>query len=661
MAAVYIHNALFSPEMGSGSPPGGSRPVSGHGRNAHQRTQSSYSVVTLQTTTTHTHPTESILHSVASVSSAYHDLLARQPPHPSEARSGWSAPLRLHDGPDVLGYREKALSKRLRRLRMAKVSFEVVIGGWATYTTIRYFLAFSFTSAHDIEIITLALGTSSVLSLCLLLASIFLFVLSPRSWQVSHAFSVLTRHILPYISSILLIAPAIVNLVLVGLLRRRNSVLEATRNCPWDVDVLWAGNGGNCDETRKASWGAWLAGAIVRLVLTIAIPAAYHVIAQMYHRTHDKLGSRASRRRSHPVLMGSPLSLPGPASPSLQPMINATTPPMSPGNLSPYNSPSLVRQSRGSYIAETPASPSTSGDRRSLPSARSRVASTKEGAVNVSRYSLSSSGHGHRSGTDDDEDLDSEGHGGSSVETVVTPGQRPVLVKRNTSSSEGGHPSGSGSDQSPRHSVQQPHEIELLEFVDRFRSLVDQVSRETEEGMEYARRPDYPFDPAALNQRIVNLDDDSDDDEEEEDSESGTDGRSMTPEDYVAMLGGYVRRMPTIESLSSREVMSLANSRGGQSSRPPTRAATLSVSEQGSQPPSRSNSLNWRQLDIVAASNGNGDPATPRSQNGSGSGSHPSVARTGSISSRRSLGTPVLTESPVQTEFPWNVSHEENS
>ncbi|KZT21288.1 hypothetical protein NEOLEDRAFT_1244648 [Neolentinus lepideus HHB14362 ss-1] len=654
MAAVYIHNALFSPEIGSGSPPSGSRPTSGHGRAPHQRTQSSYSILTLQTATTHTYPTESILHSVASVSTAYHDLLARQPPHPSEASYGWDTPLRLHDGPEVLGYREKTLAKRLRRLGTAKIPLEVVLGGWAIYTTVRYFVAFSFTPAHDIEIISLSVGASSVLSLCLLVASILLFILSPRSWQTSHMFSVVTRILLSYASSVFLIAPAAVNLVLVALLRRRTSVLQVTRLCAWDVDVLWAGNGRSCDGTHKAKWAPWFAGAIVRLVLTIVIAAVYHVIARMYHQTYDKLESHSSFRRSQPVLIGSPLTLPVSASSSLQPIINATTPPMTPGTLSPYFSPSLIRQSRGSYASETGASPPTSAsDRRSLRGHRPRIASTKEGVLTVPRKSLSSSGHEHHD-TEFDDDLDSEEHGDSSVETVTV--QTPPVVKKN--SLDGEHQS--GSEHSNRHGpapVEQGlYEIELLEFEDRFRSLVSQVSRETEEGMNFATQPDYTFDPAVLNRRIVNLDADE---EEEGDSESGMDARSMTPEDYISMLGGYVRRMPTIESLGSREVMSLTNSRCGTSSRPPTRAATLSMSEQGSQPPSRSNSLNWRQLDIVAAvNNGTAEPTTPLSP--SGSVSQRSVVRAGSMSSWRSLGTSVVVESPVQTEFPWNPAHEES-
>lgn len=69
--------------------------------------------------------------------------------------------------------------------------------------------------------------------------------------------------------------------------------------------------------------------------------------------------------------------------------------------------------------------------------------------------------------------------------------------------------------------------------------------------------------------------------------------------DYVPVMGKLIQRMPTIESLGSREVMSLASAsayRGDRSvhtlSRPPTRANTLSLSEAAGSPSvSRSNSL----------------------------------------------------------------------
>lgn len=38
--------------------------------------------------------------------------------------------------------------------------------------------------------------------------------------------------------------------------------------CRWDIDVVWGGRSGQCPE-GPAKWGGWLAGAIVRFILTL--------------------------------------------------------------------------------------------------------------------------------------------------------------------------------------------------------------------------------------------------------------------------------------------------------------------------------------------------------------------------------------------------------
>lgn len=122
---------------------------------------------------------------------------------------------------------------------------------------------------------------------------------------------------------------------------------------------------------------------------------------------------------------------------------------------------------------------------------------------------------------------------------------------------------------------------------DRFRSLYDQVDAKTEAGMQLAQN-----------------DRSEDDSNSYPPSPTSSEPSPMENEDdYVqfARIGNPkpFRRMPTIESLGSREVMSLASSTRGEFersihnlSRPPTRTNTLTMSEGGSCPPSRSNSLN---------------------------------------------------------------------
>jgi hypothetical protein len=142
------------------------------------------------------------------------------------------------------------------------------------------------------------------------------------------------------------------------------------------------------------------------------------------------------------------------------------------------------------------------------------------------------------------------------------------------------------------------HDHELTSFADRFRSIVSQITRETEEALEFARpdhdsppaEPDPPSDfyPPSLPPTV------------------GYDefGRPYPPDEHILILNGYIRRMPTIESMGSREVGSMTASSmytdrdtrtlsfqsSPPASRPPTRANTLEQN-MGSRSSSRSNSL----------------------------------------------------------------------
>ena len=158
-------------------------------------------------------------------------------------------------------------------------------------------------------------------------------------------------------------------------------------------------------------------------------------------------------------------------------------------------------------------------------------------------------------------------------------------------------------DGSPESSSQ-PSDADLSGFVDRFRSLVGQVSREVEDGLEIARRDgtsrDHPPSsyPEIDTAQALSA--------EELDSLLHSDefGMAQAPEDHVIILGGYVRRMSTIESLGSREMgsassvhrnttfMSNHSSSGHtQQSRPPTRMNTVTT-DVVAEPSSHNSSLN---------------------------------------------------------------------
>jgi hypothetical protein len=138
-------------------------------------------------------------------------------------------------------------------------------------------------------------------------------------------------------------------------------------------------------------------------------------------------------------------------------------------------------------------------------------------------------------------------------------------------------------------------EGDLQGFEDRFRQLVDQVSRELEES-RIAERNELHTPPLhnVLDTHTPYMTIDEF-------------GREVPSEEPVAILGGVIKRMPTIESVGSRELASIRSATllgGGPacssaaSSRPPTRTTVASLNDaasaslaSASQPSSRSNSL----------------------------------------------------------------------
>ena len=180
-------------------------------------------------------------------------------------------------------------------------------------------------------------------------------------------------------------------------------------------------------------------------------------------------------------------------------------------------------------------------------------------------------------------------------------------------------------------------DADLHGFVDRFRFLVDQITRETEEGIALAQndRPGHYVSPMAHD--IEDL---------------RPSHRSPFPsdddDDYVPVLGRTVHRMPTIESLGSREVMSLATSSLHRASpgphhmsRPSTRSNTFSLEEAGIRTPSvrsRANSLDAAlALTSTPTTADPPDDAWQGAQQSSGSGG---VSRSGSHASSSSKSNP---------------------
>lgn len=189
-------------------------------------------------------------------------------------------------------YWELASARRMRRLRLLKgalmsiigrssiiprstprVSRRVIIGSWASYTTVRYFIAYVIYSNRTRRSVALSLGISSALSL-LVAGALALSLVVPNhtthSRPNSGSLGKSLRHVCQFLASFFLFAPAAVNLALVFSWRNTGSEFSLRGRCHWNPDVVWEGVGGQC--TRHAPvWGVWLAAAISRLVLTAVI------------------------------------------------------------------------------------------------------------------------------------------------------------------------------------------------------------------------------------------------------------------------------------------------------------------------------------------------------------------------------------------------------
>jgi hypothetical protein len=171
----------------------------------------------------------------------------------------------------------------------------------------------------------------------------------------------------------------------------------------------------------------------------------------------------------------------------------------------------------------------------------------------------------------------------------------------------------------------QPTDVDLSGFTDRFKSLVNQVSREVDDGLDIVRRENTTWDYAPSSYAEHHMTQAATTPDELERllyaDEFGI-ASAPTPEDHVIMLGGYVRRMSTIESIGSREmgsassvhrnatfVSSHSSSGHTQQSRPPTRANTL-TNDAAAESPSRDSSPNVSSVGTGGHGGGNNTSAS---------------------------------------------------
>ncbi|KAI0693091.1 hypothetical protein C8T65DRAFT_668748 [Cerioporus squamosus] len=581
MAAVFLHNAIIATEPAS--PPSLAHPHPHFGphptqhrapnrRTTHDRQLSSVSSVTLQTSTSeHSHPTEPLIHPGSSESSVYLDLLARQPTHPSSPPPARGSGLTLQGDPVTARERrtqyERMVRRRLQRLRWAQRALFVIIGGWAIYNTIRYYLGAWLHPYRERQVIALVLGSCTALCIACNAVSVIISATAPHlGWYYRpRSKHVLLQSFLHYSSSLCVLGPAVVNFVLVFLWRNTGDASNSLRGrCRWDIDVVWSGLGGECGHSP--AWGYWVAGSSVRLILTAAFLIAYHAVSYKYTVTR-----RPSRRRhASAIFRHSAASFPSPStgtmasSRSFRPMetVSSSTLPVSSGADS-HTSPRRERSGNAS-----------DGETHTLRSSRSRIVAgdVSPSGSKVVRRAVSAQGlksaASHQeptmrsqspSSSEEDTAESGEDRFGRALNRTLG-GYASVSLASPPPQDREGRGAGSSWDPVP--------DSELNSFAAHFRALVEQVTRETDEAVEYAQSDQYDF-PATYS------------------------GASRDRDDAHVVVGRTIHRMPTIESLGSHEVMSLASmSAAGGFSRPSTRSNTLSNTDAPhSRSASRANSL----------------------------------------------------------------------
>ena len=145
-------------------------------------------------------------------------------------------------------------------------------GGWATYSTVRYYIGAFLHHVRERQVISLVLGSCTASCVACNTLSVVITASAPHlGWYYKpRSKYIFFKCLLHYSSSISLLTPALVNLILTFLWRNTANVENGIRGrCYWDIDVVWSGLGGQCDDSP--AWGFWLAGSLVRLILTAGI------------------------------------------------------------------------------------------------------------------------------------------------------------------------------------------------------------------------------------------------------------------------------------------------------------------------------------------------------------------------------------------------------
>ncbi|TEB33904.1 hypothetical protein FA13DRAFT_118995 [Coprinellus micaceus] len=609
MSAVYLHNSIYH-----------SRDISTEDRSnfPHSRNLSTVSSATLLTNTTHhSQPTEPLLPHSTSPQASDYDIVSRNtiPRFPSKREHAFQ-----DNGPisrDERGLLSSLRRRPLRGMRWLKTGLDLLIGVWALYNAVRYFFAFTVYESISGETAALALGVCAGLSFAFLTCAIAFSIFRPQLLRHGVSYNTLSTvyWCLTYLAILLLFAPAATNFALVFLWRNKSDLqLQPRHRCYVDIDLVWSRSSQRMCKTNTAAWGVWVALASVRLAVTSAVLLGYQIVLYKLSAAPDILAT--TFRRKHRVnpsdLFASPYDamVAGP-----QP---ATGVP--PSRASSRRSNPLVSQSQGTIQTRFGQHTQQSQSSSSL-SSRTKFSSSQQTHTHYTQPKLSRSRSSGLSTT--------TGLGAATGSDAASHGALGVVYLPSVPEGDGGDIAGYASPNRFSNAVSMiDREMEAALDFARSDGAPSLKSRKTNEGGPSARgeggdesdeeteeNPSYTQrrfnnngsssnghtddnDSHDRHDRVVDSDDDEregevryrDDDDEDEDDfyrgRRGSDplsvplsslgynefGQPYPPDLDIPMMNGYIRRMPTIESMGSRELgSSVAGSSYG--SRPGTRSA----------------------------------------------------------------------------------------
>lgn len=509
--------------------------------------------------------------------SAFQDSIACHPTRPDVPRVPWDPGLNLSNDPittaeyNSLDDCEIKAKRRRQRLRSATVVFEFLFGSWGVYTTIRYFLAFSAASDHTQKIFALALGTASAVAVA---ANIF-SITSPLLHDHLHVPSWnRVRFLLRACYLLLLLSASTTNLVLVA-------AWHPNDRCKWDIDLSWYTSTLNTPSTRchPTSFTVWIIAATIRQLVTSIMAVSFIYIAHAPHLASNQSHSPAQRKR-RPYRTGfsfsdpkdaSPTDTTAPSSSTLSTFTHVITSSLirpSQKQLGRSNSTLVRSNSSGtivpfpSHTASVPASPSKgiSLNSNAVPPswlANSGASCNADVKTNISDYP---------SWMIAEENVNFKMEAAYQQSQEGTPTKSRIL--RRTSHlwhSQDGLTSHAGKSTLDRTSdpihfgSMSVGEVAHADSVHGHDSDVDRESDQStteSEVLSHIYGQSYLYPPAVVHNPPSSPSDGNTHDEGS--SSPRSDMSAGEDDEYIPMMGGYVRRMSTIESLGSREVSTLA-------------------------------------------------------------------------------------------------------